>query len=81
MGMSQPQEIKAVYDKDLSKLIEDLGFKNDFENGHIHCIFSNVIISKNNLLSIFSDGKEIRFVADNDTARAKLEKITRKDHD
>ena len=74
-------EIKGIYDKDLPKLLEDLGVKEDFDNGRIRCAFSNEIVTMNNFLGIFSDGQEIKFVCDNEIARENLAKLSKKEND
>jgi hypothetical protein len=73
-------EIKGIYDKDLPKLLEDLGLKDDFESGKIRCAFSNEVVTMENFLAIFSDGQEIKFVCDNDIGREQFEKL-RKEND
>jgi hypothetical protein len=79
--MKKVHEIKGIYDEDLPKLLEDLNLKDDFYSGKIHCTFSNEIVTMKNLLSIFSDGEEIKFVCDNEIARASLSELNKKKND
>ena len=76
--MKPVREIKGVYDEDLPKLLEKLGLKDDFEQGKIRCAFSNEVVSMDNFLGIFSDGQEIKFVCDNEIARAKLAELAQR---
>jgi hypothetical protein len=78
--MTSVKEIKGVYDDDLPQLLEKLGLKDDFDGGRIRCAFSNVVITFDNFLSIFSDGQEIKFAADNEVAREKLAELAQKNH-
>jgi hypothetical protein len=79
--MEKVHEIKGIYDKDLPKLLEDFGMKDDFYSGKIKCAFSGEVVTMDNLLSIFSDGQEIKFVCDNETARASLSELNRGKND
>jgi len=76
--MNKIHEIKGVYDEDLPKLLEDFGLKNDFENRRIHCAFSDEVVTMENFFGIFSDGQEIKFVCDNEIARAKFTELSNK---
>ncbi|HEY4474065.1 MAG TPA: hypothetical protein VI957_02805 [Candidatus Paceibacterota bacterium] len=79
--MKPVREIKGVYDDDLPKLLEKLGLKEDFEQGKIRCAFTNEVVSMDNFLGIFSDGQDIKFVCNNETARAKLAELTQRKND
>ena len=72
---NKTHEIKGVYDEDLPRLLEDFGLKEDFDSGKIRCAFSNEVVTMQNFLGIFSDGKEIKFVCDNDIGRKQFEKL------
>lgn len=71
-GMKHVKEIQGVYDEDLPGLLKDLGLKEDFDNGSIRCAYSDEVVTKDNFLCIFSDGKEIKFVCNNQLARTKF---------
>lgn len=73
--MKPVREIKGVYDEDLPELLEKLGIKDDFYQGKIRCAFSNEVVTAENFLGIFPDGQEIKFVCDNEIARAKLAEL------
>ena len=62
----------------LAKTVGKLGLKDDFEQGKIRCAFSNEVVSMDNFLGIFSDGQEIKFVCDNEIARAKLAELAQR---
>jgi len=64
--------IQTIYDEDLPKLLSDLGLKEDFDNGRIKCSFCGDVITKENLLTIFSDGKEIKFSCNKESCRGKI---------
>lgn len=66
--------IQTIYDDDLPKLLSDLELKDDFNNGEIKCSFCGEIITKDNLLTIFSDGKEIKFSCDKESCRVRIPK-------
>lgn len=69
--MKHITEIKGVYDEDLPKLLQDLGLKEDFDNGRIRCAFSDEVVNLDNFLGIFSDGENIKLVCNNDVGRAR----------
>jgi hypothetical protein len=75
--MASVREIKGVYDDDLPKLLESLGLKEDFVQGKIRCAFSDEVVTMQNFLGIFSDGDDIKFVCDNEIARAKLAELAK----
>lgn len=79
--MKHVQEIKGVYDDDLPKLLEDLGLKDDFDNGRIRCAFSNEVVTMDNFFGIFSDGQEIKFVCNNEVAKARWSELNQQSHD
>jgi hypothetical protein len=56
------QTLKAVHDDDLLKLLEKLDLVNKFNTGQIKCAFCGVIISFDNLLSLFPDSGTIKLV-------------------
>lgn len=66
--------IQTIYDEDLPKLLSDLGLKDDFDNGKIKCNFCGETVTKDNLLTIFSDGKEIKFSCNKESCRVKIPK-------
>jgi len=68
------KEIQAVYDEDLSKLLTDLGLKEDFDSGKIKCAFCGDIITLENFFSIFSDGEKIKFSCKKEDCRVKVSK-------
>lgn len=65
------KEIQAVHDYDLIKLLENLGLKEDFDNGKIKCTFCDEVINFDNLYSIFSDGKEIKISCNKENCKIK----------
>ena len=66
--------IQTIYDEDLPKLLSSLGLKDDFDNGRIRCSFCGEIVTKDNLLTIFSDGKEIKFSCNKESCRSNISK-------
>lgn len=66
--------IQTIYDEDLPKLLFDLGLKDDFDNSKIKCNFCGEVITKDNLLTIFSDGKEIKFSCNKENCKGKIPK-------
>jgi len=79
--MVAPKQIRAVFDDDLPKLLQDLGLWEDFEQGKIRCAFTNEVITMDNFLGIFSDGENIKFASNNDVARAKFAELGQKNHE
>lgn len=66
--------IQTIYDEDLPKLLSDLGLKEDFDNSKIKCNFCGETVTKDNLLTIFSDGKEIKLSCNKESCRVKIPK-------
>jgi len=56
--------IKAVYDKDLKKLLDRLNLLEKFQQGLLKCNFCNTIITFNNLQGIYKKDNNIKLVCD-----------------
>ena len=64
MKKEEKMTLRAVYEKDVEKLLESLGMLNEVKNGQLHCFLCNEtvtlenfggIIRKNGGLKIFCD--------------------------
>lgn len=60
--------IQAVHDKDLLELIDKFGLKDKLNNGLLKCKFTQIVITFDNIYSIFPEANNIRFVCDEPTA-------------
>lgn len=58
------EEVRAVHDEDLEKILEGLGILNKFKHGDLKCKFCNNTINFNNLHSIFPQSGSIKLVCD-----------------
>jgi hypothetical protein len=73
--MSSKHELTGVHDSDLPRFLADLGLWEDFEAGRITCAITGEVVTLDNLLSIYSDGQEIKFACNSPEARAHLEEL------
>lgn len=57
--------LKAVYDQDLEKLLNDLGISDTIKNGEKKCKFCESVITLDNIHAIFPESGDIKIVCDN----------------
>jgi hypothetical protein len=58
------ENLNAVFDDDLMKVLEDLGLWKKFERGEEKCKFCRASVDLSNLTSLFKQSGDIKFVCD-----------------
>ena len=56
--------LKAVYEKDVQKLLENLGMLNEVNNGQLHCFICNETITFENFGGIIRKNRELKIFCD-----------------
>lgn len=59
------EELQAVHDKDLEKLLESLGILEKLKKGELRCKFCKEIVTLDNLHSIFPEAGAIKVICEN----------------
>lgn len=65
-------QMKAVHDKDLEKLLKSLNVYEDVINGNFKCLFCNNGINLENIDSIVPYDNTVQFTCDNPECHLKL---------
>lgn len=65
-------QMKAVYDNDLEKLLKSLGVYEEVVAGKYNCLFCDNTITVENIDSIVPHEQSIRFTCDNPSCHSKL---------
>lgn len=65
-------QMKAVHDNDLEKLLKSLGVYEDVVNGKYHCLFCNNVITAENIDSIVPHEQSVQFTCDNPLCHSRL---------
>lgn len=68
----ESQKISAVYDKDIERVLRDLGLFENVMAGRIKCVFCGEIITLSNLEFIFSKNKQIVISCNKDSCKYKM---------
>ena len=71
------KNILAVHEKDLKKVLENLGFLDRFTNGDLKCYFCKNRITFDNIHSFFPQSGDIKFVCENSNCFRKLSNFLR----
>ncbi len=64
--------ISAVHDDDLVGFLDSLGVLSDLERGEVKCKFCREVINLNNLVAVFPESGDIKFVCDKPACLARL---------
>jgi hypothetical protein len=70
--MTAKATISAVHDDDLFGFLNGLGVLNDVKNGNATCKFCDQTVSLENLVAVFPEGGDIKFVCDRQGCMAYL---------
>lgn len=62
--MATKSIISAVHDDDLVGFLDSLGVLSDVKRGEVRCKFCREIISLDNLVAVFPESGDIKFVCD-----------------
>ncbi|MGA8493019.1 MAG: hypothetical protein WB711_21530 [Terriglobales bacterium] len=86
--MTNKSIISAVHDDDLVGFLESLGVLSDVKRGEARCKFCREVISLDNLVAVFPESGDIKFVCDRPGClallaehRSELRGRDRRDHD
>lgn len=58
------RQMKAIHEMDLEKLLISLCMQKQFDEGFVKCKFCKVVMTKNNMYSLFKESGGISFVCD-----------------
>ncbi len=64
--------IDVIYEKDLQKFIENIGFYDDFKNNNIKCKFCQNLLSKDNICAILINEGKVDFICNDESCYDKL---------
>lgn len=71
------ENIQAVHEQDLEKILEGLDLLDKFKHGELKCNFCRSRITFDNLHSFFPQSGDIKFVCTNSNCFRKLSKLLR----
>lgn len=58
------EQVNAVFDDDLMRVLGDLGVRKKFERGDEKCKFCRNVVDLSNLASLFRQSGDLKFVCD-----------------
>lgn len=71
------EKVNVVHDDDLEKFLETLGILKKFKDGKIKCKFCAVVITFENLHSIFPQSGQVKLVCDKAECMRQLSDLLR----
>ncbi|GBE16360.1 hypothetical protein BMS3Abin15_00174 [bacterium BMS3Abin15] len=60
----EKKELSTIHERDIDKLLENTGIKNDFLAGKLHCKFCDEIVNRENVYSFLPESGAINVICD-----------------